>query len=87
MHCPVTPEERELASQRVVPATSDWLTFLRRGAFAWTWSRILSKPGMPDAAIVRIGPEEMLLTRWPCGPRWQASSILDDINYSKDKVT
>ena len=69
MHCPVTPEERGLANHMAVPATSSCETFLLNGAFSSTWSRILSNPGMPDAAIVRIGPEEMALIRWPSGPR------------------
>ena len=63
IHCPVTPAESGLASQVVQPATSDWVTFLRSGELAATWSRMLSNPGIPLAAMVRIGPLDMELTR------------------------
>ena len=63
MHCPVTPDERGLANQRVQPATSLCVTFLRKGAFDATWSRIFSNPGIPLAAIVLIGPLDIELTR------------------------
>ena len=69
MHWPVTPAESGLASQAVQPATSDCVTFLRNGELAATWSRMLSNPGIPLAAIVRIGPLEMEFTRWPSGPK------------------
>ena len=52
------------------------MTFLRNGELAATWSSMLSNPGIPLAAIVRIGPLEMDLTRWPSGPKWQANSLV-----------
>ena len=76
MHCPVTPADSGLASHVVQPATSDWVTFLRNGEFVATWSRILSNPGIPLAAIVLIGPLDIEFTRCPSGPRWQANSLV-----------
>ena len=41
---------------------------------------MLSKPGIPDAAIVLIGPDEIAFTRCPSGPKWQASSLVQHSN-------
>ena len=80
IHCPVTPEDKGLASQVVQPATSDCVTFLRRGELFATWSRMLSNPGIPLAAIVLIGPLEIAFTRCPSGPKWQANSLVQHSN-------
>ena len=80
MHCPVTPLDNGLANHSVAPATSSWLTFLRKGEFFSTWSKMLSNPGIPEAAIVLIGPEDIAFTLWPSGPRWQASSRVQHSN-------